>query len=63
MSTTLHLTGQVILTDSTGTRLPSTDLATALDRFLADHRGEPKRIFCTYTAMSGKLGSLRAQHG
>ena len=28
-----------------------TDLATALDRFLADHRGEPKRIFCTYTAM------------
>ena len=31
MSTTLHLTGQVILTDSTGTRLPATDLATALD--------------------------------
>lgn len=27
------------------------DLAAALDRFLADHRDEPKRIFCTYTAM------------
>ena len=23
----------------------------ALDAFLADHAGEPKRIFCTYTAM------------
>ena len=28
-----------------------TDLARALDTFLADHREEPKRIFCTYTAM------------
>ena len=27
------------------------DLAAALDRFLTDHRDEPKRIFCTYTAM------------
>lgn len=27
------------------------DLAKALERFLADHRDEPKRIFCTYTAM------------
>ncbi|MDO4239915.1 hypothetical protein [Micrococcus sp.] len=30
MKTTLHLTGQVTLTDSTGTRLPATDLDTAL---------------------------------
>lgn len=28
-----------------------TDLERALGRFLADHRDEPKRIFCTYTAM------------
>lgn len=27
------------------------DLAKALDHFLAAHPGEPKRIFCTYTAM------------
>ncbi|HCE60458.1 MurT ligase domain-containing protein [Janibacter terrae] len=27
------------------------DLARALDGFLAAHRDEPKRIFCTYTAM------------
>ena len=27
------------------------DLGRALDAFLADHAGEPKRIFCTYTAM------------
>ena len=27
------------------------DLTRALDRFLADHRGEPKRIFTSYTAM------------
>ncbi|WP_409485004.1 MurT ligase domain-containing protein [Arsenicicoccus dermatophilus] len=27
------------------------DLARALDVFLADHADEPKRIFCTYTAM------------
>lgn len=29
----------------------SPDLPAALDRFLAQHAGEPKRIFCTYTAM------------
>ncbi|WP_192796780.1 Mur ligase family protein [Serinicoccus kebangsaanensis] len=28
-----------------------TDLDAALDRFLSDHEGEPRRIFCTYTAM------------
>ena len=27
------------------------DLEQALDTFLADHWAEPKRIFCTYTAM------------
>ncbi len=27
------------------------ELETALDLFLAEHREEPKRIFCTYTAM------------
>ena len=27
------------------------ELETALDLFLAEHRDEPKRIFCTYTAM------------
>ncbi|QBF45236.1 Mur ligase family protein [Janibacter limosus] len=27
------------------------DLARALETFLADHHDEPKRIFCTYTAM------------
>ncbi|WP_068253465.1 Mur ligase family protein [Janibacter corallicola] len=27
------------------------DLAAALERFLAEHRGEPKRIFTSYTAM------------
>ncbi|GGK65103.1 Mur ligase family protein [Ornithinimicrobium pekingense] len=28
-----------------------TDLDAALERFLRDHRGQPVRIFCTYTAM------------
>ena len=32
-------------------RFVEPDLHAALDRFLAEHADEPKRIFCTYTAM------------
>ncbi len=37
------------------------DLAVALERFLADHRGEPARIFCTYTAMMALRKQLAAR--
>lgn len=36
-----------------------TNLIKALDQFIAQHPGKPKRIFCTYTAML----KLRAQLG
>ena len=49
MSTTLHLTGQVILTDSTGTRLPATDLATALDTVTTSRSGHTPTIAVTDT--------------
>ncbi len=40
-----------------------TDLDTAQDRFLADHAGEPTRIFCTYTAMMHLRRRLAARYG
>lgn len=49
MSTTLHLTGQVILTDSTGTRRPATDLATALDTVTTSRSGHTPTIAVTDT--------------
>ena len=38
-------------------------LIPALDRFLAAHPGEPKRLFCTYTAMMALRRTLAARHG
>ena len=38
------------------------DLAVALDRFLTRHRDEPKRIFCTYTAMLRLRRELGARY-
>ncbi|MCE1180259.1 MAG: MurT ligase domain-containing protein [Micrococcales bacterium] len=38
------------------------DLDTALDTFLAAHQGEPKRIFCTYTAMMALRRTLAARY-
>ena len=29
----------------------TTDLTKALDHFIASNQGQPKRIYCTYTAM------------
>ncbi|MFB9731170.1 DUF1727 domain-containing protein [Ornithinimicrobium kibberense] len=40
-----------------------TDLDRALDRFLADHRGRPTRIFCTYTAMMHLRRRLADRYG
>lgn len=40
-----------------------TDLTTALDAFLAAHPDEPKRIFCTYTAMMALRRTLAARYG
>jgi UDP-N-acetylmuramyl tripeptide synthase len=40
-----------------------TDLDTAQDRFLADHAGEPTRIFCTYTAMMHLRRRLATRYG
>ena len=37
-------------------------LIPALDRFLAEHRDEPKRLFCTYTAMMTLRRTLAARH-
>ena len=39
------------------------DLDAALDRFLAEHQGEPMRIFCTYTAMMHLRRRLADQFG
>lgn len=39
------------------------DLETALRRFLAAHRGQPTRIFCTYTAMMALRRMLAARFG
>ncbi|SDP34437.1 UDP-N-acetylmuramyl tripeptide synthase [Pedococcus dokdonensis] len=38
------------------------DLDTALDAFLAQHPEEPKRIFCTYTAMMALRRTLAARY-
>lgn len=40
-----------------------TDLAVALDAFLAAYRGQPTRIFCTYTAMMALRKLLAARFG
>ncbi|GIL36902.1 MurT ligase domain-containing protein [Phycicoccus jejuensis] len=39
------------------------DLDEALDALLAAHPDEPKRIFCTYTAMMALRRTLAARHG
>lgn len=38
-------------------------LVPALDRFLAAHPDEPKRLFCTYTAMMSLRRTLAARYG
>jgi UDP-N-acetylmuramyl tripeptide synthase len=38
------------------------DLDQALDTFLAQHPDEPKRIFCTYTAMMALRRTLAARY-
>jgi UDP-N-acetylmuramyl tripeptide synthase len=38
------------------------DLDKALDTFLSQHTGEPKRIFCTYTAMMALRRTLAARY-
>ncbi len=39
------------------------DLGAALDRFLTTHADEPKRIFCTYTAMMALRRDLARRYG
>jgi lipid II isoglutaminyl synthase (glutamine-hydrolysing) len=39
------------------------DLGRALDRFISEHPDEPKRIFCTYTAMMSLRRDLAARYG
>ena len=39
------------------------DLEVALERFLAAYKDEPKRIFCTYTAMMALRRDLAARYG
>ncbi len=39
------------------------DLTRALDAFVAAHADEPKRIFCTYTAMMALRRTLAQRHG
>ena len=39
------------------------DLEVALERFLTAYKDEPKRIFCTYTAMMTLRRDLAARYG
>jgi hypothetical protein len=39
------------------------DLDLALERFLTEYKGEPKRIFCTYTAMMTLRRNLAGRYG
>ena len=39
------------------------DLDAALLRFLTTYKNEPKRIFCTYTAMMALRRDLAARYG
>lgn len=49
--------------DDIATERVEPDLERALDGFLAAHRGEPTRIFCTYTAMLALRKMLAARFG
>lgn len=49
--------------DDVATERVVPDLDEALDRFVAAHPDEPKRIFCTYTAMMALRRTLAARHG
>ena len=49
--------------DDVATAAVEPDLEIALNRFLADHRGQPARIFCTYTAMMALRRMLAARYG
>ncbi|WP_141786511.1 Mur ligase family protein [Ornithinicoccus hortensis] len=49
--------------DGVETGRVETDLDGALDSFLAEHRGGPTRIFCTYTAMMHLRRRLAARFG
>lgn len=49
--------------DDIDTALVEPDLERALTGFLAAHRGEPTRIFCTYTAMLALRKMLAARYG
>ncbi len=48
--------------DDVRTEQVEQDLAVALDAFLAEHPGEPLRIFCTYTAMMTLRRILAARY-
>ncbi len=48
--------------DDVATGAVEPDLEKALDAFLAAHRGQPARIFCTYTAMMTLRRILAARH-
>ena len=39
------------------------DLDIALERFLTQYKDEPKRLFCTYTAMMALRRNLAARYG
>ncbi|MBW3084738.1 Lipid II isoglutaminyl synthase (glutamine-hydrolyzing) subunit MurT [Austwickia sp. TVS 96-490-7B] len=56
MAVRLHYDG--IVTDKV-----EPDLTAALDHFLAAYSHEPKRIFCTYTAMMALRKTLAARYG
>ena len=49
--------------DDVATERVVPDLDQALDAFVAAHPEEPKRIFCTYTAMMALRRTLAARHG
>lgn len=49
--------------DDVETACVEPDLTAALDRLIAEHPGEPKRIFCTYTAMMTLRRTLAQRYG
>lgn len=49
--------------DDVETAAVEPELTAALDRFITEHPREPKRIFCTYTAMMALRRTLAERYG
>ena len=57
------VTEQLETATVSGLQARSRDLQAALEHFLTAYRNEPKRIFCTYTAMMALRRNLAGRYG